>query len=146
MSRLLFENFLNNSSEYERAVAFWDELVRGGLKKQFDSEEWKSWLNTSFENGSPDRDGNPIVSYISNSRHKAIKIVQLPPCDLVTIDASIRLFAPNDPEEIPYLEIIAVLTEKTAAIAKGIIEIWLASDEPITVVDSRIKEICAKWK
>src|ERR1043166_1161962 len=77
--QFLFPNFIDDPSQYAAAVAFWSELCENCLAEQ-QKANWKGpWLNTSFVDGTPFQDGNPIYSLFSPKERKAIRINQLRP-------------------------------------------------------------------
>jgi hypothetical protein len=72
----LFPTFKSDPSEYAAAERFWCDLWQS-LEPP---AHWTTpWLKTSFANGQPFRDGNPIFSALSEHVGRAIRIIQTEP-------------------------------------------------------------------
>jgi hypothetical protein len=144
MSRQLFANFLHSSTEYDKAVEFWVKTLKRVLKARYEQEGWCKWFNAEFVDGTPDRDGNPIASFVSRQRDRGIKIVQLAEVAHLDLEASVRVFARGDTEEIPYLEMWVVLTPGTAQRSKRLIKEWVNADQITSLTGARIRQLCKK--
>jgi hypothetical protein len=138
----LFSNFLSSPIEYDKATEFWCDLVRIAMKDRFVREGWRKWFNTDFADGTPQRDGNPIASFVSVARHRGISIIQDPDVSSKPITSSIRVFAKGEKEEAPFLEIDAYLNDDTAAIARKLIKEWLESEDTSSAMDEKIQDLC----
>src|ERR1700722_8370563 len=82
MVQSLFPNFLNDLDEYHQVEALWrerwDELVRGvGQERQWVTP----WLTTTFANGTPFADGNPIFSAVAPNRRLGVRVIQVEPSE-----------------------------------------------------------------
>ena len=78
MSKLLCTDFLNNPAEYAQAESIWRDRWTELLHELGQQDVWECpWLNTTFANGTPFRDGNPIFSAICPSRQLAGRIIQI---------------------------------------------------------------------
>ncbi len=75
--KVLFENFLDDESEYVQCQELWETNLSPLLNGDNKSNPWVQWINNVFANGRPMRDGNPIVSYFSESASKCIRVVQV---------------------------------------------------------------------
>ena len=61
--KVLFPNYLKDPTEYQMAEQLWQEQWATLLRSLPLGEPWRTpWLNNSFANGTPCRDGNPIFS------------------------------------------------------------------------------------
>lgn len=131
MVRYLFPNFLTDAQEYEQAEAIWrehwDDLVRRL------GQEWlweHPWLNTTFADGTPCRDGNPIFSALSPHRRLGVHVIQLEPSDdpkefYVWSDT----FAKGTPEAVKELVISCVLSHQTLLEAIDLMKRWIIEEE-----------------
>src|SRR5438046_1969229 len=80
MVDFLYPNFLEDSQEYERAEALWNERWTDLVRRVGQEKLWQNpWLNTKFANGTPFRDGNPIFSAVAPKRRLGVRIIQLEP-------------------------------------------------------------------
>jgi hypothetical protein len=127
----LFPNFLNDPSEYHQAETLWrerwDELVRRVGQEGL----WVTpWLTTTFANGTPFADGNPIFSAVAPNRRLGVRIIQVEPSEeprdfSVWTDA----FAEGQPEAIKELVIACVLTPQTLDESLVLMERWITMEE-----------------
>jgi len=80
MVRHLFPEFLEDATQYTKAVEYWV-----GLWEQIDlrlraRHEWRQpWLSSNWQENPVFRDGNPIFSAYSPITQKGIRIIQHPP-------------------------------------------------------------------
>jgi hypothetical protein len=82
MSTVLYSNFLNDPEEYARAESFWKHHWERLLSEVGQKGTWQSpWFNTTFANGTPFRDGNPIFTAVCTSRRLGVQIIQLDPTE-----------------------------------------------------------------
>lgn len=73
----MFESFLDDPREYAALEQLWEQLTRR-LVGEFAAQPWLPWLRTTFADGTPMRDGDPICSFQSVDHRRAIRIVQAP--------------------------------------------------------------------
>ena len=131
MTEYLFPNFLTDPREYEQAEAFWrarwDDVVRGVGQESL----WESpWFNTTFANGTPFRDGNPIFSAVSLHRHLGVQVIQLEPADdLEEFTVWTDTFAEGSPEAVKKLVISCVLTKDTLRRAEELMRQWIPEEK-----------------
>jgi hypothetical protein len=127
MNYYLFRNFLSDPAEYTRAEALWKEHWEGLRAHSKDRDEWKSpWLGTSFADGIPCRDGNPIFSAVSPLHRRGIRVIQLPPsADPRELHFWIDTFDEGGSDPIDELVISCTLTKGTLIDAMNLIGQWV---------------------
>jgi hypothetical protein len=74
----MFTNFMNDTRVYQAAELYWSELCRQIIADLDLDNEWGSWLNKSFVDGTSFGDGDPIHSLISADQSRALRIRQIP--------------------------------------------------------------------
>src|SRR5438105_15742731 len=115
MVKPLFPNFLNDPNEYHQAETLWrerwDELVRRvGQERQWVTP----WLTTTFANGTPFADGNPIFSAVAPDRRLGVRVIQVEPSEEPReLSYWTDTFAEGEPEAIKELVIACTLTPQT---------------------------------
>jgi hypothetical protein len=131
MVQSLFPNFLTDPDEYHRAVTLWrerwDELVRRvGQERQWVTP----WLTTTFANGTPFADGNPIFSAVTPDRRLGVRVIQ------VEISEEPRelsfwtdTFAEGEPEAIKELVITCALTPQTLGDCLALMKRWITKED-----------------
>ena len=73
MTTWLFQSFLDNPAEYQRAQQHWERLFRNSLPRIYPYEQLT--IN-NFNN--PNSDGNPIFAGICRSLQLAVRVIQQP--------------------------------------------------------------------
>jgi hypothetical protein len=127
MADLLYPHFLTDLAEYDRAEALWrqhwDDLVR----RVRPGEDWKSpWLSTTFADGTPFHDANPIFSAVCFPRHLGIRVIQVEPSeDSRELDFWIDTFAEGVPQAVRELVISCTLTQQTLREALDLMRQWI---------------------
>jgi hypothetical protein len=131
MVQPLFPNFLNDPNEYRQAEALWrerwDELVRR-LGQQ---PQWVTpWLTSTFADGTPFADGNPIFSAVAAGRRLGVRVIQVEPSEeprelAVWTDT----FAEGEPDAIKELVIACALTQQTLGESLALMERWITDEE-----------------
>ncbi len=101
----------------------WEELVRNLGQ----ADRWKApHYTTTFVNGTPCRDGNPIFSAVDPTRRLGVRVIQFEPTgDSGEIVSWQDTFAEGEPEEIRDLVISCSLTDETLAKASDLIRQWI---------------------
>src|SRR5215469_13651272 len=80
MPQYLYRDFLGSPQQYAKAEAFWRGLWERMERLTGQRGEWKHpWLTTTFANGVPFLDGDPIFSAVSTARDLAIRVIQHEP-------------------------------------------------------------------
>jgi hypothetical protein len=127
----LIPNFLEDASEYAQAEALWkarwDELVERSGQQGL----WRvPWLSTSFANGTPCRDGNPIFSAIRPGRCLGVRLIQLAPSDRDDeLTFWTDVFAEGEEDAIRELVICSVLTHETLSDALDLMRQWIDREQ-----------------
>src|SRR5437762_3170095 len=66
MAKYLFPDFLRDLQPYEQAEFVWKRSWQDLIQHTGQLDLWKTpWFRTTFADGTPSRDGNPIVAAIS---------------------------------------------------------------------------------
>jgi hypothetical protein len=124
----MFPNFLHDSQEYQQAEKLWQDGWQELVQQSGQLSLWKtSWLNTSFGDGTPFQDGNPIFSAIRSDRRIAVRVIQLDPAETPgDFDYWYDEFPAGEAEKGEELVIGCALTKnnvsKAMDIMKGFIE------------------------
>jgi hypothetical protein len=131
MIRSIYPNFLSQPQEYDKAEAVWKDRWQQLLSRAGESQLWKTpWLNSTFADGTPCRDGNPILSSVCTSRRLGVQVIQHDPKDgpddfVFWTDT----FAEGQPQEVRTLVISCVLNDATIQRASELLEDWINRGE-----------------
>jgi hypothetical protein len=129
MIRHFFESFLNDEEEYERAEGYWLDLW-DRILEEGQTDQWQApWLATSFADGTPSRDGNPIFSAVSPARKLGVRVIQHAPTqDQGELEYWIDTF---EGEEGPIRELVlsCALSDEVVRRAAELIRSWVARGE-----------------
>lgn len=127
----LFPHFLSDPKEYEHAESIWRERWEDLVCRVGQKWLWESpWLNTTFSNGSPCQDGNPIFSAVSRVRQLGVRVIQLEPSgNPRELHAWSDTFAKGSPEAIRELVISCVLTDQTLLESVDLMNRWIMEEE-----------------
>ena len=129
MSTNLYSNFLNDPDEYSRAKAFWNQRWETLLDEVGQRASWKTpWFETTFANGAPFRDGNPIFSAVCTSRRLGVQVIQLDPQE---DDLEFRAWTDTFDEggdSIRKLVVMCALTDHSAKQAINAIKQWITDE------------------
>lgn len=128
MPDYLFPNFLRDPAEYKAAEAFWLQQWNDLISQPGESQHWQThWLNTTYANGEPFMDGNPIFSAISSSRNLAVRIIQV---EGTSHPQEFGLWTDtfgDDDDSVNELVIACVLTLENIAHAKDLLHEWITT-------------------
>ena len=125
MHDFLFADFLEDQAVYAAVQAWWHARLAC-----FDGR-CAPYLRTSFANGQPFNDGNPIVNLADRHAGKAARIVQQCPQEFgacyTSFEQAIEL-AGDDGQHRPAPEkiIVLTLTQDTAQRAEAELRAWFA--------------------
>ncbi len=139
MVQHLFKDFLKNKRIYAENVGYWQSIV----SELFAPTQIKAeaYLQTTFANGEPFLDGNPIFHFVVKKLNKAVRIVQeVAESDKLEITAWISN-TELDEMEINELVIVLQLSEESKTIALDLIRTWILNDETVKNTKLKIKEI-----
>lgn len=125
-----YKDVFSNPNDFDQASAFWENVARQALSGRPETEKWHPWFNRGFANGTLDRsEGTPMTSYISWVRQRGFKIEQFGPGHGPTeFCADVRVFGRGDPDETPYLAVMALMSSRSAKRVQALIEAWLMPD------------------
>ena len=129
MSAVLYANFLNDADEYARAESFWQRRWQQLMDESGSGDSWQTpWVNTTFLNGTPFRDGNPIFSAVCPSRRLGVRVIQLDPSE---DDPEFRAwtdFFGDDEDAVRKLVVACTLTEHSAEQTMDAIRRWITEE------------------
>jgi len=123
MAQFLYKDFLEDKRVYNLNVAYWRRYFRNLLKNR--TNVVFNWMNTSFGNGQPFYDGNPIFTVLLKDEQKAVRIIQEEPeAESIEIGAWLGEI---EHEGIPCKEltISLELSKETKKIAQKLINNWV---------------------
>ena len=123
MPKLIGTDFLNSPEEYAIAESVWRDRWMALLGDLDQLPLWETpWLNTTFANGVPFRDGNPIFSAICPSRRLGIRVIQVE----AGTDTELQTWT-DDFGQRPVKELVVscTLTEKNLDRAFKLIRSWI---------------------
>lgn len=126
MSKLLCTDFLSSPVEYAQAESIWRERWTKLLHELGQQDVWEfPWLTTTFANGMPFRDGNPIFSAICPSRQVAVRIIQIE----LDADAKFQTWKSTFGQDlVQELVIACTLTEQNLEYAIQIMRKWITQE------------------
>jgi hypothetical protein len=82
MVQHLFRRFLADPGEYAQAEDYWRRLWEQLARFSGQQHEWRyPWIRTTYADGTPFRDGDPIFSAWSPSRKLGVRVIQNEPQD-----------------------------------------------------------------
>jgi hypothetical protein len=127
MTDALFPNFLADPIDYDQAADCWKRVWAQVTARAAGGELWSMpWIDNSFANGTPCRDGNPIFSAVCHSRRRAIRVIQLDPSlDQNQFSFWSDTFAKGEPEELEELAIACVLNGRAIQQAARLFGEWV---------------------
>lgn len=131
MARALYPDFLEAPHQYAQAEETWRRHWSDLARRTGELDLWKTpWGSTTFVDGTPIRDGNPIFSAVCPSRRLGIQVIQLEPSEHPReLYCWIDTFAQGEPEEIIVLVISCVLTDQTLLDAVDLMNQWITREE-----------------
>ena len=127
----LFVKFLDDSSEYDRARAYWVDLWE--KIAPWRRHGWQQpWLSSGVVGGQELRDGDPIFSAFSPTRLCGIRVIQYPPeSPSLEFDSWLETFGGElgRPGVIRELVIACALSEEGAEQARELMAQWCWDEE-----------------
>ncbi len=130
MIRHFFESFLSDEKEYGRAERYWRNLWDQVLGAEDQADQWRApWLSTTFADGTPFRDGNPIFSAVSPARKLGVRVIQHEPTeDRGELEYWIDSFE-GEKGAIRELVLSCALSDEVVRRAAELIRSWVARGE-----------------
>jgi hypothetical protein len=130
MVEYLFPRFLDDTREYARAEAYWHRLWDEIVPLAW-AWEWKQpWLKTSYADGTPFCDGDPIFSAWSPSSKLAVRVIQnRPQGQNPALDFWTDTVGDEWTGEVIALVISCTLSRQTADLARRLIFSWVRYGE-----------------
>jgi hypothetical protein len=127
MKNVLFPNFLRDAREYDGAQCLWQSRWQEVVNAAGQEDRWESpWLNTTFADGTPCRDGNPIFSAVNHKGRLGIRVIQQEPGkNPHEISHWTGEFDEEGRKPIKELVISCALTERTLQEAVGLMKQFL---------------------
>jgi hypothetical protein len=127
MAHFLFPDFLTDPQQYEQAEGLWLKTWKELADEVGQAQLWQApFYTTTFVDGTPCRDGDPIFSAVNPTRQLGVRIIQFePPGDVEEIVSWLDTFAEGEPEEVRELVISCSLTDSTLLKARDLIRQWL---------------------
>ncbi len=127
MASFLFPDFLNDPQQYQQAEALWLKTWKELVDEVGQAQVWQvPHYTTTFVDGTPCRDGDPILSAVNPTRRLGVRIIQFePPGDAEEIVSWLDTFAEGEPEEVRDLVISCSLTDATLPKACDLIRQWI---------------------
>jgi hypothetical protein len=128
--RYLYPNFLRDEQEYAQAELFWRSLWDKVMRLAGQAQEWQvPWLQTTFSDGTPIRDGDPMFSAVCQGRRLAVHAIQNESQDgEEEFDAYVTVFDP-EAQGIRVLVISCVLSEESASRIKDLLSSWVQTGQ-----------------
>lgn len=122
----LYEKFLENQDDYEKSQEHWKKLWDEVISLSSKRSSWRTpWMGTG---GDHIKDGNPIFCAISQQLRRAVRIIQLEPCE-PGLDFQVWLNEteddPWDPENSQEMVIACVLSDVAGVYARTFLEAWV---------------------
>ena len=140
----LHSTFLDNSKEYKDCEQFWERLCSEVIKEKSPVTDWKPWLTTTFADGTPFGDGNPICNLMSPSTHKGVRIIQHPASsDELVLSGFTETFghAPEEDQYVIELVVVCELSIESAEWARRLIAEWVKTKDVDKDFDSVIASL-----
>lgn len=138
MAGFLFPDFLSDPGQYQQAQDLWRRTWDEIVAETDQAPLWQTpFYATTFADGTPCRDGDPIFSAADPPRRIGVRVIPFEPTGELGELASWRdTFAKGEPEEIEELVISCSLTEETLAKARDLIRRWIADGRGGSGTDS----------
>jgi hypothetical protein len=129
MACSLFPDFLKDPEQYQQARDLWLRAWNELITEVGPAALWQApFYATTYADGTPCRDGNPIFSAADPVRRIGVRVIQFEPTgDAGELTSWRNIFAKGEPEEIEELVISCSLTEETLSKACDLIRQWIIS-------------------
>lgn len=144
--KLLFKQFLNDKNIYNLNVSYWRIKLQKALDEKISSQN--QLIKNLNEKGKNFYDGNPMFSFYSKAKGKAIRVIQEDPVfvenytDIKLIEAWITkihvIGKENSEQEVPELVVSIFLTRNTVEKCVQLAREWFYGDLTKSNLKSRL--------
>jgi hypothetical protein len=144
--KILYQQFLKDKSIYNLNVGYWRVKLQKTLDEKISSKE--QLIKNKDEKGKSFYDGNPMFSYYSQKKDKAIRVIQEDPIyietysDIKLIEAWIdKIFVIDknkEEREVPELVISLFLTSSTVNKCVQLAKDWFSGKITKSNLKSRL--------
>jgi hypothetical protein len=127
MVQHLFPRFLQDPAEYAQAEAYWGDLWNEMARFAGQQKIWRHpWLRTSYADGTPFLDGDPIFSAWSPGRKLGVRVIQNEPQRSgVELNFWHEVVGDRWAGEVQTLVISCALSRQGANLARSLILEWI---------------------
>jgi hypothetical protein len=127
IGQFLFPAFMTDSLEYRASEELWTQRWSSLIENLEEADIWTSpWLGTTYGDGTPMLDGNPIFSAYSPLRRLGVRVIQLEPAgDPQELSVWADKFASGEAGEISELVIACVLSRESMPAALDLMAQWV---------------------
>ncbi len=146
--KTLFIQFLNDKRTYNLNVSYWRKKLQKALDEKINSKD--QFIQNRNNKGQKFYDGNPIFSYYSKPKNKALRIIQEDPIEISSyseiklIDVwldKIRIAKnQNEDFEVQELVISIFLTSSSVESCMRIVRAWYLNDLNQDNIDNFLNE------
>jgi hypothetical protein len=121
-----FLNFLNSTTAYEAAESYWLSMFEEYNSQLQAANQWESWFDLVWGNGTKKMDGNPIITRWNSELKKGLRVIQNEPdCkDQSDVGAWMNKFDDTVDEII----ISCILTDETEVIIRRLIRAYVVDN------------------
>jgi hypothetical protein len=146
--KILFQEFLKNKNIYNLNVGYWRAKLQKALNEKISRED--QFIKNKDDKGKSFYDGNPMFSYYSHKKNRALRVIQEDPTFISENESDIKLIEAwisniiiddNDKEEveIPELVISIFLTSLTVDKCVQLAIEWMSGDLTRLNIDARLE-------
>jgi len=143
--KILFEQFLENKKTYNLNISYWRKKLNKALLEDIQLKDQP--VQNKNEHGKNFYDGNPIFSYYSITKNKALRIIQENPKELAVYPETLKLDAwvnslvlPLQGEELEIKELVISIVLTPDSVRKCIqtVGFWLDNSLNETNIETYI--------
>jgi hypothetical protein len=149
MKTILFPDFYTDSSVFQAAELYWKTLVEELATKHGQKDDWVSWRNHTYADGTPyARDGGNVTMLdLCNHRiGRAINIQQWPSSPEDGSEPSMsawtgrtHTFLDDDIVTIEELTLNIEMTQDAVSVARDLIDLWMEPDVEVATLEEVIR-------
>lgn len=127
----LYQDFLDSPQEYDAARGLWLQALKD-IAPRFAWKGYEPYLAERFADGTPIRNGNPMVSFVNWGRSRAARVIQNDPRDFgvyfnAYLAEPLTVKRPNSRASVELSELVisCTLTQETLSNAMVTLAEWL---------------------